>query len=86
MKKKPPEYLSQLVRELRIIWNDREFIEGTVNDLLNEEDCNTMLEFIRSGKNVTVETVCVFAVLLRRKRDELNKQNSKTGPDGQVNN
>lgn len=77
MKRKPPEYLARLVKELRTIWDDREFVEGTAYLVRNEEDCNTLLEFIRNGENVTVETVCVLSLILSRKREELDKQKSK---------
>lgn len=60
LERKPPEYLIRLAKELRTIWDDREYVEGTAYLVRSEEDCNTMLEFIRNGENVTVETVCIY--------------------------
>jgi len=76
MTKKPPEYLIRLAKELKKIWDDREWVVGTINCVIEEEDCMSLLDFIENYDNVNVETITVFSNILCTKRAELNSKKS----------
>lgn len=60
--------IKELAIELKKIYPDKEFITAVLADTDNEEDRNTMLDFIRSNENVTDETVSVLAIKLANAR------------------
>lgn len=53
---------TELVGELRRIFDDDEFVQGILILAETCEDREIVLEFIRTGINVTVETVTVMAM------------------------
>jgi hypothetical protein len=51
-----------LVRELRKIFDDDEFILGTLCDLQSDEDIDTLLAYIRDNEGVASEDVILFSM------------------------
>lgn len=62
---------TQLINELQKLFDDEEFITGILVYADNEDDRETILEFIKKGEDVTVETVTVLALELDSTRNNL---------------
>lgn len=58
-----------LIEELRKIFDDEEFVTGILIYADSEHNRKKLLEFIRKGVNVTVETVTVLALDLNDLND-----------------
>lgn len=59
----------QLELKLRELFDDDEFVEGILIYAYDERDRKTILDFINSGDDVSVETVTVLALNLCDQRD-----------------
>lgn len=59
----------QLELKLRELFDDDEFVEGILVYAYDERDRETILDFINSGDDVSVETVTVLALNLCDQRD-----------------
>ena len=64
----------KLTKKLIELWNDREFVIGTLSFAATEEDRQDLLEFIENHHTVTVETVSIFAAYLHQQREKQNKE------------
>lgn len=60
----------KLVKRLEELWNDKEFVIGTMSSARTEEERATLLDFIEHGENVNVETVSTFSLLLEKERNQ----------------
>lgn len=59
----------QLELKLRELFDDDEFVEGILIYAYDERDRKTILDYINSGDDVSVETVTVLALNLCDQRD-----------------
>lgn len=64
----------KLIKRLEELWDDKEFVIGTMSDAHTEEDRVALLDFIEQGENVNIETVSVLAIRLGNRRDKLDKE------------
>lgn len=64
----------KLTKKLIELWNDREFVMGTLSFAATEEDRQDLLEFMENHHTVTVETVSIFAAYLHQQREKRNKK------------
>lgn len=62
---------NKLIRKLRALFDDDEFVSGILIYASHVEDRKTILEFIEHGEDVSVETVTVLALDLDDARSEL---------------
>lgn len=59
----------ELVEALTKIFDDREFVEGMLAYASTESDRKVLLDFIRAGEDVDLETVTVLAIHLSNSND-----------------
>lgn len=59
---------SEFIRLIRTIWDDDEFVLGMLTFADNDDDRQTIIDFINAGEDVDIETVSVLALELDRRR------------------
>ena len=59
----------ELVKKLRDIWNDKEFVIGVLSHLKDDEERGEIIEFIASNDNVKSEDVVLLSLDIDRLRD-----------------
>lgn len=69
MKQNVSDITSEFIRLLKQIWDDDDFILGMLTFADNDEDRQTIIEFIKTGEDVDVETVSVLALELNDKHE-----------------
>lgn len=62
------ELSRDLIIELRKISHDTEFIYGVLLDVENDEDKETLLEYIKNGENVSFSQIILNALWLSEQR------------------
>lgn len=68
------DLMIELGKELKKIWDDRDFILSVMADVwYSPEDQRVLLDFIRKGDDVDVETITVLALELGDAREASNK-------------
>ncbi len=60
----------KLVSLLKRFSTDPEFIRGIIDLLYNDNDKQTMIDFIEHGENPSRETIILFSLDMANKRDE----------------
>lgn len=60
----------KLVSLLKQFSTDPEFIRGIIDLLYNDNDKQTMIDFIEHGENPSRETIILFSLDMANKRDE----------------
>ena len=60
--RKLTETEKELVRKLRAIWNDKEFVIGVLSHLKDDEERGEIIEFIDSNDNVKSEDVVLLSL------------------------
>lgn len=58
----------ELIEELTKLFNDKEFIDGMLAYAATESDRKVLLDYIREGEDVDIETVTVLAIHLSNSR------------------
>ena len=58
-----------LVRELKKIFNDKEFALGVLCDLHSDDDIDTLLSYIKQNENVEAQDVILFAMQIGKTDD-----------------
>ena len=58
-----------LVRELKKIFNDKEFALGVLCDLHSDDDIDTLLSYIKQNENVEAKDVILFAMQIGKTDD-----------------
>lgn len=69
--RKLTEVEKELVKKLRDIWNDKEFVIGVLSHLKDDEERGELIEFIDSNDNVTSEVVTLLALDISQARDNI---------------
>nr|DAN07531.1 MAG TPA: hypothetical protein [Caudoviricetes sp.] len=69
--RKLTEVEKELVKKLRDIWNDKEFVIGVLSHLKDDEERGELIEFIGSNDDVTSEAVTLFALDISQARDNI---------------
>nr|DAH31964.1 MAG TPA: hypothetical protein [Caudoviricetes sp.] len=69
--RKLTETEKELVKKLRAIWNDKEFVIGVLSYLKDDEERAEVAEFIDSNDDVTSESVTLLALDISQKRDNV---------------
>lgn len=67
--RKLTETEKELVKKLRDIWNDKEFVIGVLSHLKDDEERGEIIEFIASNDNVKSEDVVLLSLDIDRLRD-----------------
>ena len=60
----------KLISLLKQFSTDPEFIRGIIDLLYNDNDKQTMIDFIEHGENPSRETIILFSLDMANKRDE----------------
>ena len=63
----------ELVRKLRKIWNDKEFVVCVLAHLESDDECKEVIEFIDSNDNVKSEDVVLLSLDIDQSRDNIIK-------------
>ena len=63
---------NRLEKAVRKVFDDNEFVAGMRSICFDDRDREALIRFIEKGKDVTTETVAVYAIKL--KNDRLAKQ------------
>ena len=61
----------ELVRKLRKIWNDKEFVVCVLAHLESDDECKEVIEFIDSNDNVKSEDVVLLSLNIDRSRGNI---------------
>lgn len=69
--RKLTEIEKELVKNLRGIWNDKEFVTGVLSHLKDDEERGEIIEFINSNDDVTSETITLLALDISQSRDNI---------------
>lgn len=69
--RKLTEVEKKLVKKLRDIWNDKEFVIGVLSHLKDDEERGELIEFIDSNDDVTSETVTLLALDISQASDNI---------------
>lgn len=64
----------QLADRLIELWDDEEFVVGTLSTITTDEEYLEMLRFMDNYEDVNVETVTVFAIRLKQQRKQSQSQ------------
>lgn len=67
--RKLTETEKELVKKLRDIWDDKEFVIGVLSHLKDDEERGEIIEFIASNDNVKSEDVVPLSLDIDRLRD-----------------
>lgn len=67
--RKLTETEKELVKKLRDIWDDKEFVIGVLSHLKDDEERGEIIEFIASNDNVKSEDVVLLSLDIDRLRD-----------------
>ncbi len=67
--RKLTETEKELVKKLRDIWNDKEFVIGVLSHLKDDKERGEIIEFIASNDNVKSEDVVLLSLDIDRLRD-----------------
>ncbi len=62
------ELKKELIKELRKVFDDKEFVLGILCDLRSDEDIETLLTYIRQNENIEAQ----YIILLAMNIDKLN--------------
>lgn len=62
----------ELEKAVRSVFDDDEFVVGMRSICSEDKDRQALLNFIRKGKNVTTESVAVFAIKRKQARNSLD--------------
>lgn len=65
---------SELVEELTKLFHDKDFIDGMLAYAATDSDRKVLLDFIREGNDVDIETVTVLAIHLSNSRKSFLQQ------------
>lgn len=69
--RKLTEVEKELVKKLRDIWNDKEFVIGVLSHLKDDQERSELIEFIGSNDDVTSEAVTLLAMDISQARDNI---------------
>ena len=69
-----PELQKELARAVRTVFDDYEYVVGIRSFCYDDRDRKRIIDFIHAGKNVTTETVLVYAIRLRKDPPLYRKQ------------
>ncbi len=69
--RKLTEVEKELVKKLRDIWNDKEFVIGVLSHLKDDKERGELIEFIDSNDDVTSEAVTLLALDISQARDNI---------------
>lgn len=65
------ELEKELVKKLRTIWNDKEFVIGVLSHLKDDEERGELIEFIDNNDDVTSEAVTLLSLDISQSRDNI---------------
>lgn len=69
--RKLTETEKELVKKLRGIWNDKEFVIGVLSHLKDDEERGEIIEFIDSNDDVTSEQIDLLSLDISQSRDNI---------------
>ncbi len=56
------ELKKELIKELRKVFDDKEFVLGILCDLRSDDDIKTLLTYIRQKDNIEAQDIILFAL------------------------
>lgn len=65
---------AELIKRLKKIFNDKEFVMGMLVFVYDDKDRQSLIDYIDNGEDVTVESVSVIALNLCDLRDRINSK------------
>lgn len=63
----------KLFDKLKEFYPNKDFVGGIVSNTQNDEDRQTIIDYLDNGKDVTVENVILLSLYLKNERDKLQK-------------
>ena len=63
-----------LLKKLKKIWDDKDFIVGVLSDITTEENCQLILEYIDNGIEVTPPNLTMLSLDLKNGGKEYYKK------------
>ena len=70
MMKDTKEMKRKLFDKLKEYHNDKDFVCGVVSNTRNDEDRQTIIDYIDNGENVSVETIILLSLHLKNERNK----------------
>lgn len=61
----------ELVKKLRTIWNDKEFVIGVLSHLKDDGERGEVIEFIDNNDDVTSEQIDLLSLDISQSRDNI---------------
>ncbi len=61
----------KLFDKLKEFYPNKDFVGGIMSNTQNDEDRQTIIDYLDNGKDVTVENVILLSLYLKNERDKL---------------
>lgn len=65
------ELKKELIKELRKVFDDKEFVIGILCDLRSDEDIETLLTYIQKNENIESQDIILFAMNIDKLDNDL---------------
>lgn len=65
------EKKKELIKALRKIFDDKEFVLGVLCDLASDEDIDIVLSYIKQHENVSAEDIILLSLNIAEQDDEI---------------